>query len=93
VTGDVVLPSSTLRVEQIPDLAGCNEDAAAAKSCLLASSPLDIGTAALGDVTGRPGAPPVGTYGLPDGLANVLDMAVLFFKFRAQGVIYSEPRL
>jgi hypothetical protein len=67
VTGDTVVPSSTLTVSQIA--AGCGA-APLADACSAASASLPVSTSRWGDVGGGGGAG-------PDGAANVIDIGLV----------------
>jgi hypothetical protein len=85
ITGDAVVPSSTLAVQQIPAWAGCGPTSAEANACAVPSAPLAVGTARWGDIT-SPG------FGPPDGKADVLDIPAVTNKLKGVPTFFSEPR-
>jgi hypothetical protein len=82
ITGDAIVPSSTLEVSHLA--ASCGS-AATANSCSAASTPLAVGTARWGDVTGPSFSP-------PDGKADVLDIPAITNKLKGVPTFFREPR-
>jgi hypothetical protein len=82
ITGDGVVPSSTLSVSHLAESCG---DAATANACPAASSPYFASTARWADVTG-PGLGP------PDGKSDVLDIPAVTNKLKGVTPM-PEPRL
>lgn len=72
VTGDAVVPSSTLGANQIAAVCGT---ASTADNCALISAQLAISTSHWGDVGSGGG-------GLPDGIANVIDIGTVVDKVK-----------
>jgi hypothetical protein len=82
ISGDTVVPSSTLHVSNIADTCGA---AATANTCPDASAPLAVGSAAWGDIT-------TAGFGSPDGKADVLDIPAVTNKLKGVPTFFSEPR-
>jgi Zn-dependent metalloprotease len=83
VTGNAVVPSSVYEVAHIAESCG---SVPAADSCTDASLPLAVQTSRWGDNTRAGG-------GLPDGVANVLDIGAVVDKVKELPLAYIEPRL
>jgi hypothetical protein len=82
ITGDAVVPSSTLHVSHIA--ASCGSPPGA-NTCAEASSGLAVGTAGWGDITSA-------AFGPPDGKSDVLDIPAVVNKLKGIPTFFGEYR-
>jgi hypothetical protein len=82
ITGDAMIPSSTMNIEHIAASCGA---APGANTCTAASQPLLVTTAAWGDITSA-------AFGPPDGKADVLDIPAVTNKLKGVPTLFPEYR-
>jgi hypothetical protein len=82
ITGDAMIPSSTMNIAHIAASCGA---APSANTCSLASAALALGAGKWGDITSA-------AFGPPDSKSDVLDIPAVTNKLKGVPTFFSEPR-